>query len=95
MASEEKGKTWEIVKFAVSVGIPLLAGVYFYGQQNSKIDTLQLNVIELKIEDKTLTAQVNANTSDVSVLKNDIEYIKDNGEKTYNMLSDLVERLRN
>jgi hypothetical protein len=95
MASEEKGKTWEVVKFALPIAMYLLIGAYFYGEQSNKMETLGINNIELKAEVRTLSVQVNANTSDVSVLKNDIEYIKENGEKTYNMLSDLVDRLRN
>jgi len=102
MSSTEKTKTWEAVKFAVSIGIPLLASVYLYGIHSNKIDTIERVQIEQKselnekitlgvVKHERLSVQVNTNTTDVNVLKKDIENIKENSQKSYDMLSVLVD----
>lgn len=49
MSEGNEKKTMEVIKFAVSIGIPLIAGAIGYGNLQNKVSNLEQDVAQHKV----------------------------------------------
>lgn len=56
MSEGSKDRTWEVVKFAVPLGISLVAYAIGYGSMTNRVAELEKDVTELKTEMRSVKA---------------------------------------